>query len=57
MAPQIVPDPALAQPWQKLYDDASNATYYWNPDTNVTTYQRPEPEPQAPPPVSDSTCS
>jgi hypothetical protein len=52
MAPSIVPDPTLPAPWQKLYDDASDATYYWNPNTNVTTYQRPEAPAAAPPPVS-----
>lgn len=34
-------DPSLAPPWQKLYDSASNLEYFWNPNTNVTQYERP----------------
>ena len=34
-------DPSLPAPWQALYDPASQARYYWNPVTNITTYDRP----------------
>ncbi|GLI61281.1 hypothetical protein VaNZ11_003630 [Volvox africanus] len=38
---QRVDDPSLPAPWQALYDPASRLKYYWNPTTNVTTYDRP----------------
>ncbi len=34
---------------QTLYDSASKLTYYWNPSTNETTYQRPSGGAAAPP--------
>ncbi|KAF5834590.1 P-loop containing nucleoside triphosphate hydrolase protein [Dunaliella salina] len=43
MGPTRVADPDIPPPWQALYDPASNLKYYWNPTTNVTTYQRPAP--------------
>ncbi|KAJ9529034.1 hypothetical protein QJQ45_007096 [Haematococcus lacustris] len=41
-----------ASVWKALHDPASNLRYYWNPSTNVTTYQRPASEPAAMPPTS-----
>ncbi|GFH21465.1 uncharacterized protein HaLaN_18775, partial [Haematococcus lacustris] len=48
--PVRVDDPGLPPPWQALHDPASNLRYYWNPSTNVTTYQRPASAPAAGPP-------
>lgn len=39
--PREVSDPSLPPPWRKLFDEASGAEYYWNRDTNETTYDRP----------------
>ena len=47
-APQRVDDPGLPSPWQKLYDPKTKYSYYWNPNTNETTYDRPA----APPPAA-----
>eukprot|EP00232_Nephroselmis_pyriformis_P016770 CAMPEP_0182878376 /NCGR_PEP_ID=MMETSP0034_2-20130328/15318_1 /TAXON_ID=156128 /ORGANISM="Nephroselmis pyriformis, Strain CCMP717" /LENGTH=75 /DNA_ID=CAMNT_0025011259 /DNA_START=90 /DNA_END=313 /DNA_ORIENTATION=- len=40
-APQRVDDPGLPSPWQKLYDPKTKYSYYWNPTSNETTYDRP----------------
>ena len=34
-------DPTLPPPWEALFDPASGLKYYWNPQTNVTQYERP----------------
>ncbi|KAL8141448.1 hypothetical protein V2J09_014480 [Rumex salicifolius] len=40
--PRYAPeDPTLPQPWKGLIDGSSGVTYYWNPETNVTQYERP----------------
>ncbi len=46
---QKVDDPGLPPPWQALFDPASGLKYYWNPSSNVTTYQRPAGGPAPPP--------
>ena len=53
MAPVRKHDPTLPPPWEALYDDTQGVTYYWNPTTNVTTYDRPPGGPPVgvPPPV------
>lgn len=33
------PDPSLPAPWKGLMDNG--VVYYWNPETNVTQYDRP----------------
>lgn len=40
--PEVVADHSLPEPWLALYDSASGLRYYWNPKTNVTTYNRPD---------------
>ena len=39
--PQRRDDPTLLAPWQALFDPGTGFTYYWNPQTNVTQYDRP----------------
>ncbi|KAF6175501.1 hypothetical protein GIB67_021991, partial [Kingdonia uniflora] len=42
LAPRYAPDdPSLPNPWKGLIDGSSGAIYYWNPDTNITQYERP----------------
>ncbi|CAM6051893.1 unnamed protein product [Sphagnum compactum] len=48
------PDPTLPHPWKALVDGNTGYIYYWNPDTNVTQYDKPLPPPSAagpPPPI------
>ncbi|GJX16194.1 DEAD-box ATP-dependent RNA helicase 14-like protein isoform X1 [Tanacetum coccineum] len=35
------PDPTLPEPWKGLIDGYIGVMYYWNPETNVTQYERP----------------
>ncbi|XP_019096908.1 PREDICTED: DEAD-box ATP-dependent RNA helicase 40 [Camelina sativa] len=45
--PRYAPeDPTLPKPWKGLVDGSTGILYYWNPETNVTQYERPS----APPP-------
>ncbi|XP_010485405.1 PREDICTED: DEAD-box ATP-dependent RNA helicase 14 [Camelina sativa] len=49
-------DHSLPKPWKGLVDDRSGYLYYWNPETNVTQYERPAPShPPKLPPVSVSS--
>lgn len=41
-------DPNLPKPWKGLVDSRTGYLYFWNPETNVTQYERP------PAPVSSS---
>ncbi|CAH8340526.1 unnamed protein product [Eruca vesicaria subsp. sativa] len=34
-------DQSLPKPWKGLVDDGTGYLYFWNPDTNVTQYDRP----------------
>ncbi|XP_024977694.1 DEAD-box ATP-dependent RNA helicase 46-like isoform X1 [Cynara cardunculus var. scolymus] len=41
-APRYAPeDPTLPKPWKGLVDGKTGYLYYWNPETNVTQYERP----------------
>ncbi|GBG69329.1 hypothetical protein CBR_g4026 [Chara braunii] len=35
------PDPTLPPPWRALVDGTTGYVYYWNPETNLTQYERP----------------
>lgn len=42
MGPRYAPpDPTLPVPWKGLIDGSSGVMYYWNPETNVTQYEKP----------------
>lgn len=54
--PRYAPhDPTLPTPWRALVDGNTGYLYYWNPETNVTQYEKPvaqaPPVPPGPPPV------
>ncbi|XP_051140539.1 ATP-dependent RNA helicase-like protein DB10 [Andrographis paniculata] len=34
-------DPTLPKPWKGLVDDKTGYLYFWNPETNITQYERP----------------
>lgn len=34
-------DPSLPKPWRGLIDGKTGYIYFWNPQTNVTQYQKP----------------
>uniref|UniRef100_A0A1J3D5R2 DEAD-box ATP-dependent RNA helicase 40 n=1 Tax=Noccaea caerulescens TaxID=107243 RepID=A0A1J3D5R2_NOCCA len=53
--PRYAPeDPTLPKPWKGLIDGSTGILYYWNPETNITQYERPcappPPLPAGPPP-------
>lgn len=40
--PRYAPeDPTLPKPWKGLVDGKTGYLYYWNPETNVTQYEKP----------------
>ncbi|XP_068658407.1 DEAD-box ATP-dependent RNA helicase 14-like [Aristolochia californica] len=42
LGPRYAPeDPTLPKPWKGLIDGSTGLQYYWNPETNVTQYERP----------------
>lgn len=49
------PDPSLPKPWRGLVDGKTGYLYFWNPETNVTQYERPSSS--AAPPKSSSVPS
>ncbi|KAL1548251.1 RNA helicase [Salvia divinorum] len=55
LGPRYAPDdPTLPEPWKGLIDGSTGLLYYWNPETNVTQYEKPTslppPLPLGPPP-------
>ncbi|KAI5650999.1 hypothetical protein M9H77_37004 [Catharanthus roseus] len=57
LGPRYAPDdPTLPQPWKGLIDGSTGLLYYWNPETNVTQYEKPSalppPLPPGPPPAA-----
>lgn len=36
-----IEDPNLPKPWKGLVDSRTGYLYFWNPETNVTQYERP----------------
>ncbi|KAE8724210.1 DEAD-box ATP-dependent RNA helicase 40 [Hibiscus syriacus] len=57
LGPRYAPDdPTLPKSWKGLIDGSTGLMYYWNPETNVTQYERPTVKPPSlplgPPPVS-----
>lgn len=56
--PRYAPeDPSLPKPWRGLVDGSTGYLYYWNPDTDVTQYERPLPLQEqlpSPPPFPQS---
>lgn len=56
LGPRYAPDdPTLPKPWKGLIDGSTGLLYYWNPETNVTQYEKPAtlppPLPSGPPPA------
>uniref|UniRef100_A0A1J3J6R6 RNA helicase n=1 Tax=Noccaea caerulescens TaxID=107243 RepID=A0A1J3J6R6_NOCCA len=47
-------DHTLPKPWKGLVDDRTGFLYFWNPETNVTQYERPTP-PKFPAPSLSSS--
>ncbi|KAG0472106.1 hypothetical protein HPP92_016652 [Vanilla planifolia] len=42
LGPSFAPeDPSLPKPWKGLIDGSTGVLYYWNPETNVTQYEKP----------------
>ncbi|XP_061346134.1 DEAD-box ATP-dependent RNA helicase 46-like [Gastrolobium bilobum] len=56
VGPRYAPaDPTLPKPWRGLVDGKTGYLYFWNPETNVTQYERPSSS--AAPPKSSSVPS
>jgi ATP-dependent RNA helicase DDX5/DBP2 len=54
--PRYAPaDPTLPKPWKGLVDGKTGYLYFWNPETNVTQYERPSSS--AAPPKTSSVPS
>ncbi|PSR92469.1 DEAD-box ATP-dependent RNA helicase [Actinidia chinensis var. chinensis] len=49
LGPRYAPDdPTLPKPWKGLIDGSTGIFYYWNPETNITQYEKPS---SLPPPL------
>ncbi|PIA40597.1 hypothetical protein AQUCO_02500359v1 [Aquilegia coerulea] len=43
VGPRYAPeDPTLPKPWKGLVDGTTGYLYFWNPETNITQYERPK---------------
>ncbi|KAJ6772270.1 DEAD-BOX ATP-DEPENDENT RNA HELICASE 40 [Salix koriyanagi] len=52
LGPRYAPeDPTLPKPWTGLIDGSTGLLYYWNPETNVTQYEKPPSVPPQMPPA------
>ena len=51
------PDPTLPKPWRGLVDGKTGYLYFWNPETNVTQYERPTSSGSLPKSASVPSCS
>lgn len=55
VGPSYAPyDPTLPKPWKGLVDGKTGNLYFWNPETNVTQYQRPTAERPSSPTLENS---
>ncbi|CAK7328098.1 unnamed protein product [Dovyalis caffra] len=53
--PRYAPeDPTLPKPWRGLVDGKTGYLYFWNPETNVTQYERPTLPKSSPIPIISS---
>lgn len=53
--PRYAPeDPTLPKPWRGLVDGKTGYLYFWNPETNVTQYERPSGSKVSAPPEKPS---
>ncbi|CAI0438245.1 unnamed protein product [Linum tenue] len=58
LGPVYAPDdPTLPKPWMGVIDRSTNVMYYWNPETNVTQYEKPSSLPPPLPPGMPPTGS
>ncbi|KAI3520751.1 hypothetical protein L1887_10202 [Cichorium endivia] len=56
--PRYAPeDPTLPKPWRGLVDGKTGYLYFWNPETNVTQYQRPSVPKDPSPPENQSSVA
>lgn len=56
--PSFAPeDPTLPKPWKGLIDGSTGVLYYWNPETNVTQYEKPTGSTPPVPPAHPSSVS
>ncbi|KAL6970188.1 RNA helicase [Sarracenia purpurea var. burkii] len=54
IGPRYAPDdPTLPKPWKGLIDGSTELLYYWNPETNVTQYEKPS---TLPPPLASASA-
>ncbi|KAI3921510.1 hypothetical protein MKW98_013444, partial [Papaver atlanticum] len=58
LGPRYAPDdPSLPKPWKGLIDGSTGNWYYWNPETNITQYDKPASVGVAPPLPSSQSPS